>query len=121
MGRRRRRSGGAATWQPELTGPWAPSIRRPLEISQVRRRLVALARHQHAVGAEEIVLLADQDMVIVLRAVPLEPDLPGVAPVGLGDGPWPGQRVVDGGDLVVQNAGVGAVEIDALLEDGRVV
>jgi hypothetical protein len=34
------------------------------------------------VYAEEIILLPDQDMVIVLRAVPLEPDLPAALSLG---------------------------------------
>src|SRR5262249_38467214 len=39
-----------------------------LEIAQVRRRLVLLRRHQLAVGAQIVVLLADTHMRIELRA-----------------------------------------------------
>ena len=35
-----------------------------IEIAQVRRRLVLLGRHQQAVAAQEIVLLADADMIV---------------------------------------------------------
>jgi hypothetical protein len=40
---------------------------------------------------------------------------------GLLDQPRPGQRMIEGGDLVVQQIGIGLVEIDALLDDGLVV
>src|SRR5499427_2176118 len=37
---------------------------RPLEIAQVRRRLVLLRRHQLAVGAQIVVFLADADVSV---------------------------------------------------------
>src|SRR5579883_2278805 len=72
-----------------------------LEIAQIGRRLVLLGRHQVAVAAEEIVLLADADMIIALAADHVgKPDrfVADHAPVGLIDDPRPGQRMVDGGD-----------------------
>src|SRR5215472_8316976 len=50
-------------------------LRRAVEISQVRRRLVLPGGHQEAVAAVQvIVLLADDDVVVVLVAIVLEPD-----------------------------------------------
>src|SRR5580658_6386658 len=45
-----------------------PSLPRLLEIAQVRRRLILLGGHQHAVAAEEIVFRADDDLVVALVA-----------------------------------------------------
>src|SRR5215813_7327573 len=82
------------------------SLLRQVEIAQIRRRLILLDRHQEAVGAEEIVLLADDDMNIVFHADVLAPpdrSLGGDAAVVLGDGPRTRQRIVDHGDFVMQN------------------
>src|SRR5262249_46290816 len=109
---------------PTLTPPCAHSPLRLLEILQVRRRLVLLRRHQVAVGADVVDLLADADMRIVLGADRLAPpdSLPARgATIVLGDGPGPRQGVVDGGDLVVQQVHIALVEIDALLDHGLVV
>ena len=45
----------------------------------------------------------------------------GDAPVGLFDHPGPGQCMVHGGNVVVQQVLVGLVEVDALLDDGLIV
>src|SRR5438105_2347705 len=45
-----------------------PSLSRLVEISQIRRRLILFDRHQEAVRAEEIVLLADNNVDVVLDA-----------------------------------------------------
>src|ERR1700681_2472742 len=42
-------------------------------------------------------------------------------PIGPGDRPRAGERVVDRGNLVAQDVGSGLVEADALLDDGRIV
>src|SRR5450631_1069377 len=52
-------------------------------------------------------LVADHHMRVVLRAVDEVPHAVGVALVVPGDGPRTGQGVVDDGDLVVQQVGVG--------------
>jgi hypothetical protein len=51
-----------------LGKPWYTSrsyetlLFRLIEISQIRRRLVLFGWHQQAVGAQEIAILADDDM-----------------------------------------------------------
>src|SRR5258708_9691902 len=64
---------------------------RLLEIFQIRGRLVLLGGHQVAIRAQEIVLLADGDMVIVLGTVVLVPDRIVLATVLLGHRPGAGQ------------------------------
>src|SRR5580700_1162960 len=96
------------------------SLARPIEITQVRRRLALLRGHQQAVAAQEIDLTVDVDVHIVFGAhVLLPPDrLLGLrAAIVLDDDPRPRQRVIDGGHLVVHNVRIGLVEIDALLDD----
>src|SRR5215470_1482439 len=61
------------------------------EISQVRRRLVLSRRHQVAVSAHEIVLLADHDVVVVLGAIVLEPRHVAVATIALVHRPGMGE------------------------------
>src|SRR5262249_17510444 len=95
-----------------------------LEIAQIRRRLVLHSGHQEAVAAEEVNLLTDPDMSILFAANRVaEPGrLVGRgAPVGFVYQPWPGQSMIDGGDVIVQQIRVGLIEIDALLNDGLVV
>jgi hypothetical protein len=46
---------------------------RVLEISQIRRRLVLLGRHQEAIGAQEIVFFANHDLRVVLGAIRFGP------------------------------------------------
>src|SRR5262245_12943783 len=94
-----------------------------LEIAQVRRRLVLLRRHQLAVGAQIVVLLADTDVGIELRAHVRLPDRAriGIAEARLQLLVGPRERIVGDGDLVVELVGIGLVEIDALLDDGVAV
>ena len=78
---------------------------------------MALAdRHEQTISADEIVFLADLDMLVIIDAVVLEPDRIAGALIAPGDRPRPCQGMVISGDLSVQNVGVGAVEIEALLE-----
>ena len=66
--------------------------------------------------------LADQDLMVVFRAVLLEPDHRTIlADVFLGHDPRSRERIIDGGDLVVDDVLVVLVEIEALLGDGLVV
>src|SRR5262249_772545 len=93
---------------------------RLLEIAQIRRRLVLLRRHQLAIGAEIVVLLADAHMRVELRAHVRLPDRAriGIAEAGLQLLVRPRERVIDDGDLVIELVGIGLVEPDALLDDG---
>src|SRR3954451_18217120 len=95
----------------------APSPLLAGEILQVRRRLVLAGRHQLAVGAQEIVLVLDLDPRVLLRAYRRAPERARLRRVlgFLRDRPWPRQRAVMDGDLVVKDVLVGLVEIDALL------
>src|SRR5229473_2648926 len=97
------------------------SLPRRREITKIRRRLVLLGRHQHVVSAQEIILTADQNMMIVLGAVVLQPDRAGVAAISLRDRPGPRQGVVDDGDLVVKRIRIALVEKKALLHHRLVV
>src|SRR5262249_2836623 len=108
---------------PALRGSTIPALPLCLiEIAQVGRGLVLAGRHQLAIGAQEIVVLADDDMVVVLAADVLVPDdVALLADVSLGDGPRLGEGIVDHGDLVEQSIFGGLVELDALLDDGLVV
>src|SRR5262245_16283647 len=50
------------------------SLRVVLEIFQIRRCLALAHRHQEAVGADIIVILADLNVAVVLGAIVFEPD-----------------------------------------------
>src|SRR5215470_5462548 len=99
----------------------SPSLPALLEIAQVRWRLVFARRHQQAVRAQHVVLLADGDVRIAFGADVLEPDEVALAAIRLDHRPGAGERIVDGGDLVDQDVGIALVERDALLDDGLVV
>src|SRR5215831_13492682 len=69
------------------------SLLSVLEIFQVGRRLALAHRHQEAIGADIIVVLADLDVAVVFRAIVFEPHhVLLLAHVFLGDGPGPCQR-----------------------------
>src|SRR5437660_5060676 len=78
---------------------------RWFEISQIRRRLVLLGRHQEAICAQHIVLLADFDVIVVLGAVDLAPVRPRIwlAAIALGHRPRTRQRMVEHRDFVVKD------------------
>src|SRR5262245_46132373 len=50
------------------------SLLRPWEIAQVRRRLILAHRHQQAIGAHIVVLVADAHVPIALRTNELAPN-----------------------------------------------
>src|SRR5262245_19589830 len=86
-----------------------------LEITQVRRLLPLLRRHQQPVGAEHVVLVADLHMRIIDRAIAFGKDRVALATVCLQHGPGPRQRIVDGRDLVVQVVRIVLADEEALL------
>src|SRR6266568_6776666 len=93
------------------------SVLRLIKMAQAGRLLTLLCRHQFALGAEHEVLALDAHMLGALGADSLHPDRIAVAHIILGHRPWPGKRIVEGRDLVVQDVRVGLVEEDALLDD----
>src|SRR5579863_1191694 len=97
------------------------SFSRLIEVFQIRRRLILLDRHQEAVRAPEIDLLADDDVRVALAAAVLGPDHVLGATIALHRRPGPRQRIVDSGHLVVQDVWIGLVEIKALLDHAVVV
>src|SRR6516164_10775468 len=103
--------------------PFFSSLLWLLEVPQIRRRLVLTGRHQYAVAAHEISVLADRDFCCILRAVKLAPIRAriGVVYIFFVDGPRPRQCMVEHRDLVMKNVRVGLVEIEALLEGGLTV
>jgi len=87
---------------------------RCLEIARVGRRLVPAGRHQVAVGAQEIEVLADDDVIVVFAALEFVPEDVALAVEGLHHHPGSGQRIVDRRDLVTQDVRARFVERDAL-------
>src|SRR6266849_9188928 len=95
-----------------------------LEISQIRRCLIFLCRHKQAIRTQVVRLLANRDMGIVFGANILTPPdrlVGDEAMIVPRDHPWPRQSIVNGGNLVVEQIGVCAVNKDALLDNGLVV
>src|SRR5262249_60647056 len=88
---------------------------------QVGGRLPLARWRQVAVRADRIGLGADRDGAVALRTYELGPLRIAFATVAARHRPWTGQGIVDRGDLVVQEIRVGAVEADALLDDGLIV
>jgi hypothetical protein len=78
----------------------ASSVRR-LEIPQIGHRLILLGRHQVAVRTHEVILIAEIDVPVV-GAFILEPHALRVAAINPCARPRAQERVVDGGDVVVQ-------------------
>jgi hypothetical protein len=91
------------------------------EIPQVGRLLVLAQRHQVSVGAAEVALFADDDVIVRLGAEIFGPDRIALAIVVAHHRPWARECVVDGGDLGMQEIVVGLIEKDALLDDCAVV
>src|SRR5262249_33511987 len=96
------------------------SLARLVEMPQIRRRLVLAQRHQQAVAVDKIVL-ADEHVLIALDADVLHPDRVARAAIAPCDSPRTRQGVIDGGDLVEQQIGIGLVQGDTLLHHGLVV
>src|SRR5215467_5643351 len=87
-----------------------------IEIARVGWTLAFPGRHQVAVSAQVVGLVADAHEGIVLAAGLRDPGRTriGLASRLLDRGPWPRQRVVEDRDLVVDDAGILLVEIDPL-------
>src|SRR5258708_21915547 len=85
---------------------------------------ILLNRHQEAVGAQEIVLLPDDDVNVVFGTNILTPPdwlVPDNATVVLHDRPWTRQRIVDRGDFIVQKIVIDFVEVNLFLDDSAAV
>src|SRR5262249_49870387 len=96
---------------------------RLIEISKIRRRLVLLGGHQKAVGAQVVVFVADDDLAVAFGAGAFAPGRAQIriAPKRLVDAPRPRQRVIEDGDLVMEDVRIVLVEMETLLEDGLIV
>src|SRR6516225_6765611 len=110
-----------AAYPPERPGDRSP--RRRLEEAQVRRRLVLLGRHQISVRAQDVVLLADDDVDIAGNAKALRPLRTQIRIVLIAaiDAPRPRQGVVDNRNLLVEGLRVIPVEMKPLPEDRLIV
>src|SRR6516165_10998984 len=113
------RCGGAQKARPDRNNRDALTLMRCarrlllgwLEIFQVGRRLARPGGREKTLIADEIILLAEHDVVIVLGANELVPHRIGLAMVAARHGPGAGQGMVGRGDLVVQEIGIALVEI----------
>src|SRR5712671_5965956 len=93
-----------------------------IEISQIRWRLVLLGGHEIAVGAQEVVLGADADVIVTLGTIVLVPfAVIFFLAESFGDDPRPGERIVDGRHVVAKQRLVVLVAVEALLDDRFVV
>src|SRR5712691_520382 len=72
------------------------SLLRLLEISQIRRSLAFLGRHQQAIGAQHVALRADKEVIVVLGTIDFAPEWLRIwfATVVFHHGPRTRQRVV---------------------------
>src|SRR5260221_7236949 len=88
-----------------ISAPRSRLMLRLLEIPQIGRRLSLSGGHQVAVTAYEVCFAGDADMVVALGANGLVPNrLLGLhAPDLAGHGPWAGQRMIDRGDLIIND------------------
>src|SRR5579883_1621928 len=91
------------------------------EVAQVRRRLAFARRHQVAVAADEIIALADDDVVVVLGAIVLVPDHVADAAIAFVHRPRPREGMIDDRDLVVHDFRIGFIEADSLSHNRLVV
>src|SRR6266700_2619066 len=95
-----------------------------LEIFQIGSRLAFADGHQIAVGGQNVVLLADGDVVVVLGANIFGPDHLLLVPLAMRAArhrPRAGERMVDRGDFVAEDVRVRLVEKNPLLDDGLAV
>src|ERR1700722_7759729 len=104
----------------QVSGMTSP-FRWLIETFQWRRRLVLPGRHQEAVNAAKIGFRTDHDVVIVLGADELGRQRIVLALVVARHRPGARERVVDGGDLVMQAVVVGLVEEKPLPDHRPVV
>src|SRR5262249_12302823 len=100
-----------------------PSLPRLLEITQIRRGLILIGRHQLAVGhVDNVGLVADLDPNVVFGTGLQQPHrarirlADGIPAFGVG----PRHGVIYYGDLVIERIAVSLVEIEPLLDDGLV-
>src|SRR3954453_11594522 len=101
--------------------PRASLPRWLVEQPQIRCRLVLARGHQQPVEADEIAFAPNGQVAVLLVADVLGPDRLFAAPVAPRNRPRPCERMIDDGDLVVEQIMIIPVEEDALLHDGLVV
>src|SRR5260370_15819563 len=89
---------------------WSQSSLRLVEVPQLRRRLILSGRHEGPVRALEEALAANEDVLVVLAAMILDPDRIAVALVAPGHRPGARQGVVVHGDLVAPDARISLVQ-----------
>src|SRR5712671_146888 len=94
-----------------------------VEIPQIRRPLIFFGGHQEAVDAQDIHFLADADQIRSFDTTGLPPLWTRICAVHvpLVHGPGTRQCMVDHGDYVVDDFGIGLIEVDALLENRLIV
>src|SRR5438477_7573181 len=73
-----------------------------LEISQVRGLLSLLDGHEQALGAQEIIFIADRDVVVALDAVVFRPENLLLTTIAVQDFPRTCQSFIDRRDFVVK-------------------
>src|SRR3984957_3957520 len=111
-------------WCWPVSGPPVPPTVGSLvfvEMLQIGPRLPFAERHQQAVAADHVLLAADADMDIALGTDRRHTDRMALSLHRLENGPGPGERVIGGGDLVVEDVRVALVEGEALLHHGLAV
>src|SRR5579862_8746885 len=93
------------------------------EIAQVRRRLILPGRHQIALGAPVVSILADTNPGIARRTGFRAPDRSRIAVADrlLEIRERPGESVIEDRDLVIDRVAVGLVEMNAFLDHALVV
>src|SRR4029077_19160110 len=116
------RKGGMTTDGPTIDELLpSPSSLRLVEIRQIRRRLILPGGHQGAVRALEIALAANEDVLVILGAMILDPDRVTVALVAPVHRPRARQGVVERRELVAQDVRIGLVEKQPLLDHRLIV
>src|SRR5215510_10922648 len=109
---------------PQLRGHANPlPILSAREVPQVRRGLAFPGRHQEAIAAQHVVLIADAHELLAFGADVLDPGWPRIriTAIVFENGPGTRQAIVDDRQVIMQKVRIGLVEINTLLEDGLVV
>src|SRR6266849_6884569 len=92
-----------------------------IEVSQIRRLLALLDRHQVAIRTQQIVLVADRDVVVAFDTVVFRPNSLLLTTVVSRHRPRARQRMIDRGHFVVKNIRIVLIEVNPLLDDAFAV